>query len=210
MDEIQYATERDLPIRNVDRESSLLRDVRDALRRIHDGDFGNMHGMRIGDQPKTPRGGGMGTALDPVPGGCRSGPAGGNGICQRDFPPCGVIRGSVPSSSLKWKKVGAVMKAESSIRNVAFISNYLPRKCGIATFTSDLLQAVAARHTRSRCFAVPVNDIDGWYEYPDIVRFEIEEQDLESYRRAADFQNASNVDIVSVQHEFRNLRGASR
>jgi DnaK suppressor protein len=40
MDEIQCATERDLAIRNVDRESNLLRDVKDALRRIHDGSFG--------------------------------------------------------------------------------------------------------------------------------------------------------------------------
>ena len=108
----------------------------------------------------------------------------------------------MPGSSLKGKKVGAVMKSESSIRTIAFVGNYLPRKCGIATFTSDLLQAVAARHPRSRCFAVPVNDIDGCYRYPDVVRFEIEEQDLESYRRAADFLNSSNVDIVSVQHEF--------
>ena len=95
-----------------------------------------------------------------------------------------------------------MVKTESSIRNIAFLGNYLPRKCGIATFTSDLLRAVAARHPKSRCFAVPVNDIDGCYQYPDVVRFEIEEQDLESYRQAADFLNTSNADIVSVQHEF--------
>ena len=94
------------------------------------------------------------------------------------------------------------MKTASSIRTIAFLGDYLPRKCGIATFTSDLLGAVAARHPQSRCFAVPVNDIEGCYQYPDVVRFEIEEQDLESYRRAADFLNTSNVDIVSVQHEF--------
>jgi len=40
MDEIQYASERDLAIRNVDRESALLRDVKGALRRIHAGTFG--------------------------------------------------------------------------------------------------------------------------------------------------------------------------
>ena len=61
---------------------------------------------------------------------------------------------------------------------------------------------MAARHPQSRCFAVPVNDIEGCYRYPDVVRFEIEEQDLGSYRRAADFLNTSNVDVVSVQHEF--------
>jgi glycosyltransferase involved in cell wall biosynthesis len=78
----------------------------------------------------------------------------------------------------------------------------LPRKCGIATFTSDLLEAVAERHPQSHCFAVPVNDADGRYRYPAAVRFEIQEQELDSYRRAAEFLNSSNVDMVSVQHEF--------
>jgi len=98
--------------------------------------------------------------------------------------------------------VGQSMERLLGTRTVAFVGNYLPRKCGIATFTSDLLEAVAARHPQSRCFAVPVNDIEGCYQYPDVVRFEIEEQDLGSYRSAADFLNSSNVDIVSVQHEF--------
>jgi glycosyltransferase involved in cell wall biosynthesis len=49
---------------------------------------------------------------------------------------------------------------------------------------------------------VPVNDADGHYRYPDAVRFEIEEQELDSYRRAAGFLNSANVDVVSVQHEF--------
>jgi glycosyltransferase involved in cell wall biosynthesis len=94
------------------------------------------------------------------------------------------------------------VKTESSVRTIAFLGNYLPRKCGIATFTSDLLGAVAARHPQSRCFAVAVNDIDGCYQYPEVVHYEIEEQDAGSYRRAADFLNSSNVDTVSVQHEF--------
>ena len=101
----------------------------------------------------------------------------------------------------KERRVQVVNKA-SSVRTIAFLGNYLPRKCGIATFTSDLLGAVAARHPQGRCFAVPVNDIEGCYRYPDVVRFEIEEQDLDSYRGAADFLNTSNVDVVSVQHEF--------
>jgi len=98
--------------------------------------------------------------------------------------------------------VDELVETESKIRRIAFLSDYLPRRCGIATFTSDLLVAVAAEHPQSQCFAVPVNDIEGGYEYPGVVRFEIEEQDLTSYRRAADFMNISNVDIVCVQHEF--------
>jgi glycosyltransferase involved in cell wall biosynthesis len=94
------------------------------------------------------------------------------------------------------------LETVSSIRTIAFLGNYLPRKCGIATFTSDLLEAVAAGHPKDECFAVAINDIEGSYRYPDVVRFEIEEQDLASYRRAADFMNAANVDILCIQHEF--------
>src|SRR5579864_9312566 len=94
------------------------------------------------------------------------------------------------------------MNSPSKVRKIAFVGDHLPRKCGIATFTSDLLAAVAAAHPLSRCFCVSVNDIKGGYEYPEIVRFEIEEQDLSSYLRAADFLNISNVDIVCLQHEF--------
>jgi glycosyltransferase involved in cell wall biosynthesis len=94
------------------------------------------------------------------------------------------------------------VKRVSSVQTIAFLGDYLPRKCGIATFTSDLLGAVAECHPESRCFAVPVNDVEGCYHYPDVVRFEIEEQDVASYRRAADFLNSSDVDAVSLQHEF--------
>jgi glycosyltransferase involved in cell wall biosynthesis len=94
------------------------------------------------------------------------------------------------------------MEEGSKIRKIAFVGDYLPRKCGIATFTSDLLAAVAAAHPQSQCFSVSVNDIPGGYEYPQVVRFEIEEQDLSSYLRAADFLNISDVDIVCLQHEF--------
>ena len=94
------------------------------------------------------------------------------------------------------------MEATTHTRKIAFLGNYLPRKCGIATFTSDLLTSVAAADPTTQCFAVPVNDIAGGYEYPDIVRFEIEEQDLASYQRAADFLNINNVEILSVQHEY--------
>ncbi|MGA2327109.1 MAG: glycosyltransferase family 4 protein [Bryobacteraceae bacterium] len=94
------------------------------------------------------------------------------------------------------------MKEASKIRKIAFVGGSSPRICGIATFTSDLLAAVAAEYPQGQCFSVAVNDIKGGYEYPDVVHFEIEEQDLSSYQRAADFLNISNADIVCVQHEF--------
>ena len=91
--------------------------------------------------------------------------------------------------------------AYSDLRKIAFVGDYLPRKCGIATFTHDLRHAVDQFAT-AECIIVPVDDIEGGYEYPPEVRFQLSEQDLDSYRRAADFLNFSNVDVVSLQHEF--------
>src|SRR5450755_3326294 len=101
------------------------------------------------------------------------------------------------------------MKESSKVRKIAFVGDYLPRKCGIATFTADLLAAVATAHPQSQCISVSVNDIQDGYEYPEEVRFEIEEQDLSSYVRAADFLNISNVDIVCLQHEFGIFGGTA-
>jgi glycosyltransferase involved in cell wall biosynthesis len=94
------------------------------------------------------------------------------------------------------------MTRNTDIRKIAFIGNYLPRKCGIATFTHDLCTSVATQFPGSECFVVPVNDLDDGYDYPGEVRFEIEEQELESYLRAADFLNFANADIVCLQHEY--------
>jgi glycosyltransferase involved in cell wall biosynthesis len=94
------------------------------------------------------------------------------------------------------------MQKPSVIRKVAFLGDYLPRKCGIATFTTDLRCAVAGEFPAIQCLVVPVNDLAAGYDYPTEVRFEIAEQDLPSYLRAADFLNITDVDMVCVQHEF--------
>ena len=90
----------------------------------------------------------------------------------------------------------------SIIKRIAFIGNYLPRQCGIATFTTDLCEAVAEEYKGTACIALPVNDTEDGYDYPPRVRFELTEKDIESYRRAADFLNINNVDMVSLQHEY--------
>ncbi|MBI3415152.1 MAG: glycosyltransferase family 4 protein [Verrucomicrobia bacterium] len=94
------------------------------------------------------------------------------------------------------------MLKPSDIRKIAFLGDYLPRKCGIATFTTDLRCAVAAAFPSIQCPVVPVNDLEDGYDYPPEVRFEIAEQDLPSYLRAADFLNISDVDVLCVEHEF--------
>jgi glycosyltransferase involved in cell wall biosynthesis len=95
-----------------------------------------------------------------------------------------------------------VMEQDSTINRVAFIGNYLPRQCGIATFTTDLCEAVANEYTGTTCIALPVNDSEAGYEYPPRVRFELIERDVDSYRRAADFLNINRIDLVCLQHEY--------
>jgi len=90
----------------------------------------------------------------------------------------------------------------ANIRKIAFLGDYLPRKCGIATFTTDLRCAIATEFPTTQCLVVPVNDLAEGYDYPAEVRFEIAEQDLPSYLRAADFLNITDVDVVCVEHEF--------
>ena len=85
---------------------------------------------------------------------------------------------------------------------IAFLGNYLHRRCGIATFTRDLRNAVAARRPDSGCALLAVTDPGHFYDYPPEVRFEIPEPDVPSYLRAADFLNLSRTDVLCVQHEF--------
>jgi glycosyltransferase involved in cell wall biosynthesis len=91
---------------------------------------------------------------------------------------------------------------------IAFIGGYEPRQCGIATFTHDLCEAVHAAG-KAPCFAVAVNDRAEGYKYPARVCFEVREKDLDSYRKAADFLNFQNMDVLSVQHEFGIYGGAA-
>ncbi|MGJ5817369.1 glycosyltransferase family 4 protein [Paludibaculum fermentans] len=102
-----------------------------------------------------------------------------------------------------------LMEETRTVRKIAFVGDHIPRKCGIATFTSDLLGAIASTHPSSECRAVSVTDLQGEYEYPDVVRFEIDEQDERSYAEAAHFLNDSEVEVVCVQHEFGIYGGAA-
>jgi glycosyltransferase involved in cell wall biosynthesis len=92
---------------------------------------------------------------------------------------------------------------------IAFVGNYLPRECGIATFTTDLCNALIAEFGDGRLFAIPVNDPDSSYEYPEQVRLELAQEDLASYERAAEFLNFNGNDLVCLQHEYGIFGGAA-
>jgi glycosyltransferase involved in cell wall biosynthesis len=85
---------------------------------------------------------------------------------------------------------------------IAVIGNHLPRQCGIATFTTDLCDAIIAEYKASQLSVVAVNDGQSSYSYPERVRFEIREGDIASYRAAAGYLNSCNVDLVCLQHEY--------
>ncbi len=87
-------------------------------------------------------------------------------------------------------------------RRIAFIGNSLPRRCGIATFTTDLHRAVAAAAPDSETAIIAMTDHGHTYEYPDSVRLEIHDDSPADFDRAAEFLNAGRFDVVSLQHEF--------
>lgn len=89
-----------------------------------------------------------------------------------------------------------------AIRTIAMLGNYLPRRCGIATFTTHLSEAISAEFAALDCFVLAMNDPGSDYAYPERVHFELGETDIASYRRAADFLNVNAVDVVSIQHEY--------
>src|ERR1700730_16094312 len=85
---------------------------------------------------------------------------------------------------------------------IAVIGNYLPRQCGIATFTTDLCTAISAEYSTTRLLALPVNDTADGYDYPAQVRWSLTQDDVTSYQEAAEFLNFNNIDMVCLQHEY--------
>ena len=85
---------------------------------------------------------------------------------------------------------------------IAVIGNYLPRHCGIATFTTDLCSAISAEYGTARLLALPVDDTDEGYDYPSRVRWSLTQDNVKSYEEAADFLNFNNIDMVCLQHEY--------
>jgi len=94
------------------------------------------------------------------------------------------------------------MSNDTQIRRVALLGNHLPRQCGIATFTTDLSDAIASVGPDLDCFVLAMNDGRHQHAYPGRVRFELTDSDVGAYTRAADFLNVNAVDVICVQHEY--------
>ncbi|QQE13892.1 glycosyltransferase family 4 protein [Planctomycetota bacterium] len=89
-----------------------------------------------------------------------------------------------------------------ALETLALIGTYTPRRCGIATFTNDLTEALSGAAPKINTTAVAMNDRPEGYRYNKRVWFEVNQSRLVEYRLAADFLNMSSVDVVSLQHEF--------
>jgi len=86
---------------------------------------------------------------------------------------------------------------------VVFVGNYLPRKCGIATFTSDLRNAVASKYEGTQNFPViAMDDRPEGYDYPTEVEQTIFASRTQDYIRASDYVNRSNARVLCLQHEY--------
>jgi glycosyltransferase involved in cell wall biosynthesis len=96
----------------------------------------------------------------------------------------------------------SVIKYYEGIDSVAVIGNYLPRQCGIATFTMDLVEGLSAEAPDIYCWAAAMNDKPEGYPYPEKVQFEINQNKLTDYSVASQFLNISQTDIVCLQHEY--------
>ncbi len=90
----------------------------------------------------------------------------------------------------------------SQLSSLAFIGNSLPRRCGIAAFTTDLQQAISASCADVKTCIVAMTDHGYAYEYPSVVRLQVNDDRIGDYVHAADFLNAGQFEVVSLQHEF--------
>jgi glycosyltransferase involved in cell wall biosynthesis len=89
-----------------------------------------------------------------------------------------------------------------ALKSIVLIGNHLPRQCGIATFTTHLLESITLNAPDKACWAVAMNDRPEGYAYPSQVRFEINQSQLNEYSLAADLCNLNQVDVICLQHEY--------
>ncbi|MFH1727185.1 MAG: glycosyltransferase family 4 protein [Pseudomonadota bacterium] len=95
-------------------------------------------------------------------------------------------------------------------QNIAMIGNYLPRRCGIATFTTDLTNAIAKEiENEDSLMVIAMNDNNEGYNYPEKVKFELRQNNPSDYLRAAEFLNVKNIDVTILQHEYGIFGGQS-
>ncbi len=95
----------------------------------------------------------------------------------------------------------AVKENTRPLKRIAIVGNYLPRRCGIATFTTHLVSALKLYDPNVQIDVIVMNEGEAC-SYPLEVKLVIDRSDFEAYAKAAEFLNSGNYDVVSVQHEY--------
>ncbi len=132
------------------------------------------------------------------------------GILKRAaMPSCAIEDIGPVARAIKSPASQIVVPPKSPVQRVAFVGNHLPRRCGIATFTHDLHQAVALARPALETCVVAMNDAGRNYDYPSSVEIEIADDKIASYLRAADTLNRGGFDVVSLQHEYGIFGGTA-
>jgi len=100
------------------------------------------------------------------------------------------------------KQFEKVLKGANKKISLSFISSYVPRKCGIATYTKDLVNAISYVNPYSKNEIIALIKPEDKIIYPPIVKFKIHQEDKQSYIKAAEYLNNSKNDLIILEHEF--------
>ncbi len=111
--------------------------------------------------------------------------------------------------NLTTRNYQSVLQQQQEPLNVIYVSSYIPRMCGIATYTKDLTNAINLLNSRSLAEILTVTHPDEEIEYPWESKFKITYEDLNTYLSAADYVNQSHADLVILQHEYGLFGGLS-
>lgn len=107
------------------------------------------------------------------------------------------------------KLLEKVIREKNKCINVIYISSFVPRKCGIATYTKDLTKAINLINPCSKAKIIALIKPGDKISYPPEVKFKINQYKIDSYIKAADHINKSKADIVVLEHEFGLYGGES-
>jgi glycosyltransferase involved in cell wall biosynthesis len=99
-------------------------------------------------------------------------------------------------------KLKKVLREKSKRINGIYISSYVPRKCGIATYTRNLTEAINLINPYSKAEIIALIRPEDKIDFPPEVKFKINQYKIDSYIKAADHINKSKADIVVLEHEF--------
>lgn len=115
-----------------------------------------------------------------------------------------IFRGSLQDSrnDIVCRNMPEPRRKSSSVQTVALLGTYVPRQCGIATFTKDLRDAIAGRIGEPNATVIAIDDIPSGYPYPDEVRMQVPQHRQAEYTTAAELLNINQIDIALIQHEF--------